>query len=49
MDRYSMHSAHVRMFMPNKKKRTNNRRDKELLNNYGKGIVFAYDSLGFYK
>lgn len=49
MDRYSMHSAHVRMFMPKKKKRTNYKRDNELLRSYGAGLVYNYQGLGFYK
>lgn len=50
MDRYSMHTAHIRMFMP-KKKRANkrNKRDKELLHNYGAGLVYNYASLGLYR
>lgn len=45
-----MHDAHIRVFMP-KKKRANkrNKRDKELLHNYGAGLVYNYASLGFYR
>lgn len=49
MDRYAMHAANVRVFMPRKKRANNKKRDRELLNNYGKGLVYPYHLLGMYK
>lgn len=49
MDRYAMHSSHVRVFMPRKKHAKNNKRDKELLKGYNARLVYPYETLGLYK
>lgn len=55
MNRYEMHAANIRVFMPtnnrnrNKRARGKQPRDPECLANYSHSTIFNYGRIGVYK